>query len=44
MNMTQALAAIEEELEPSPELSELTEFIRRIGDGSSGRQDDRPRH
>ena len=43
MNMTQALAAIEEEIEPTPELNELTEFIRRMGGGSAGRQDDRPR-
>jgi len=43
MNMTQALAAIEEEIESSPELTELTEFIKRMGGGSAGRQDDRPR-
>lgn len=43
LNMTQALTLIEEEIEPNPELNELVEFIKRIHDGSSGRQDDRPR-
>ena len=43
LNVTQALAAIEEEIEPSPELTFLVEFINRINGGSAGRQDDRPR-
>jgi UDP-N-acetylglucosamine acyltransferase len=43
MNTTQALGAIADELEPNPELDYLVEFIKRIGFGSAGRQDDRPR-
>ena len=43
LNVAQALAAIEEDIEPNPELTMLVEFIKRIHDGSSGRQDDRPR-
>lgn len=43
LNMTQALAAIEEEVEPNDELSYLVEFLKRINGGNAGRQDDRPR-
>lgn len=43
LNMTQALEAIADKLESDAELSYLTEFIKRIHDGTSGRQDDRPR-
>ena len=43
LNMTQALTAIEDEIEPNPELNDLVEFLKRIHDGSAGRQDDRPR-
>ena len=43
LNRSQALEAIEEEIQPNPELEYLTEFIKRIHDGSSGRQDDHPR-
>jgi len=43
MNTTQALVAIEEEIEPNPELSLLVEFIQRMSNGNAGRQDDRPR-
>jgi UDP-N-acetylglucosamine acyltransferase len=43
MNMTQALEAIEDEVEKTPELEYLVEFIKRIQNGSSGRQDDLPR-
>lgn len=43
LNVSQALEAIEEELEPNAELNNLVEFIRNIQGGSSGRQNDRPR-
>jgi UDP-N-acetylglucosamine acyltransferase len=43
LNRSQALEAIEEEIQPNPELEYLVEFIKRIHDGSSGRQDDNPR-
>jgi UDP-N-acetylglucosamine acyltransferase len=43
MNRTQALEAIAEELEPNPELDYLVQFIERMKDGTSGRQEDRPR-
>jgi UDP-N-acetylglucosamine acyltransferase len=43
LNRSQALIAIEEEIPPNPELDYLVEFIKRIHDGSSGRQDDNPR-
>jgi UDP-N-acetylglucosamine acyltransferase len=43
LNVSQALEAIEEEIEPNEELSELVIFMRRIKQGSSGRQNDRPR-
>jgi UDP-N-acetylglucosamine acyltransferase len=43
MNFTQALEAIEEEIEKTPELEYLIEFIQRIQSGSSGRQDEAPR-
>ncbi len=43
LNVSQALQAIEEETEPNPDLSYLVEFIKRVHDGSAGRQDDRPR-
>lgn len=43
LNLSQALVAIEEEIEPNEELNYLVEFMKRIGTGSSGRQNDRPR-
>jgi UDP-N-acetylglucosamine acyltransferase len=42
LNVSQALEVIEEEIEPGPDLAYLVEFIKRIHEGSSGRQDDRP--
>lgn len=43
LNVSQALEAIEEEIEPNPDLNYLVEFIKRIHSGTAGRQDDRPR-
>ena len=43
LNVSQALEAIEEEIEPNNELNYLVAFMRNIKEGSSGRQDDRPR-
>lgn len=43
LNVSQALEVIEEEIEPNPDLEYLVEFIKKIHDGSSGRQDDRLR-
>lgn len=44
LNVSQALEIIEEEFpEPDPELSYLVAFMRRIKQGTFGRQDDRPR-
>jgi UDP-N-acetylglucosamine acyltransferase len=43
MNFSQALEAIAEEIEPMPEVAYLTDFIAQIKEGSSGRQNDRPR-
>jgi UDP-N-acetylglucosamine acyltransferase len=43
MNRSQALEAIAEEIDSNPEIDYLTQFIERMKDGSSGRQDDRPR-
>jgi UDP-N-acetylglucosamine acyltransferase len=43
MNVTQALEAIAEEVEPSPAVNLLVDFVRSMRDGSSGRQNDRPR-
>lgn len=43
MNMTQAVEAIEAELEPGPELDYLLDFIRKIRFGSFGRQNGPPR-
>lgn len=42
LNVSQALEAIEEEIEPNDELNYLVAFIRNIKSGSAGRQDDRP--
>lgn len=43
LNLTQALTAIEEEIEPNEELNYVVEFLKRIHGGNAGRQDDRPR-
>lgn len=43
LNRTQALEAIAEELDSNTELDYLVQFIERMKDGTSGRQDDRPR-
>jgi UDP-N-acetylglucosamine acyltransferase len=43
LNVSQALEAIEEEVEPSPEVAHLVEFIKLIGEGGFGRANDRPR-
>jgi UDP-N-acetylglucosamine acyltransferase len=43
MNMSQALEAIESEIEPSPERDYLLEFMSKIRLGSNGRQNDAPR-
>lgn len=43
LNRTQALEAIAEELDSNVELDYLVQFIKRMQDGSSGRQDERPR-
>ncbi len=43
LNVSQALEAIEEEVEPDEEVEYLVAFIQRIKGGSAGRQDDRPR-
>jgi len=43
MNTSQALGAIAEEVESSPELDYLVEFVRKMNNGTAGRQDDRPR-
>ena len=44
MNMSQAVETIEADLEPSPELDYLLDFIRNIRFGTNGRQNDGPRH
>ncbi len=43
LNVSQALEAITEEVEASPELDYLVSFMQQIKEGSSGRQNDRPR-
>ena len=43
LNKTQALEAIEDQIEPNPELDKLIAFIKRMSEGSLGRQDYRPR-
>ena len=44
MNMSQAVETIEADLEPSPELDYLLDFIRSIRFGTNGRQNDGSRH
>jgi UDP-N-acetylglucosamine acyltransferase len=44
MNMSQAVEAIENEVEASPERDYLLDFIRSIRFGSNGRQNDASRH
>ena len=43
LNVTQALEAIEEEVEITPEVAYLVDFIKQIGEGGFGRANDRPR-
>jgi UDP-N-acetylglucosamine acyltransferase len=43
LNVSQALEAIEEEVEPTPEVAHLVEFIKQMGEGGFGRANDRPR-
>jgi UDP-N-acetylglucosamine acyltransferase len=43
LNVSQALETINETIEPNEELNDLVEFMGRIKEGSSGRQNDRPR-
>lgn len=43
LNVSQALEAIEEEVEVNPEVSRLVEFIKQISEGGFGRANDRPR-
>lgn len=43
LNLSQALEAIEEEIEPEESLNYLVDFVKSISNGSSGRQLDRPR-
>ena len=43
LNVTQALEAIAEEVESTPEVAYLVEFITQIGEGGFGRANDRPR-
>jgi UDP-N-acetylglucosamine acyltransferase len=43
LNVTQALEAIEDEVEITPEVAYLVEFIKQIGEGGFGRANDRPR-
>ena len=43
LNVSQALEAIEEEVETNPEVEHLVEFIKQIGEGGFGRANDRPR-
>lgn len=43
LNVSQALEAIEVEIEPNEELNYLVAFMQRIKQGSAGRQNDRPR-
>ena len=43
LNISQALEAIEEEVEATTEVAHLVEFIKQIGEGGFGRANDRPR-
>jgi UDP-N-acetylglucosamine acyltransferase len=43
LNTSQALEAIEREIEPSPELEYLLDFIRSMRSGYAGRQQEAPR-
>jgi UDP-N-acetylglucosamine acyltransferase len=43
LNVSQALEAIEEEVETNPEVEHLVEFIKQMRDGSFLRANDRPR-
>jgi UDP-N-acetylglucosamine acyltransferase len=43
LNVSQALEAIEEEVEATPEVVHLVDFITQIGEGGFGRANDRPR-
>lgn len=43
LNQSQALEAIEEEIEPDEEMTYLMEFMKSISHGNNGRQLDRPR-
>jgi UDP-N-acetylglucosamine acyltransferase len=40
LNVSQALEAIEEEVEATPEVVHLVEFIKQIGEGGFGRAND----
>ncbi|GAB4452026.1 MAG: acyl-ACP--UDP-N-acetylglucosamine O-acyltransferase [Armatimonadaceae bacterium] len=43
LNVSQALEAIEEEVEITPEVAHLVEFIKQVSEGGFGRANDRPR-
>ncbi|MBC8143871.1 MAG: acyl-ACP--UDP-N-acetylglucosamine O-acyltransferase [Armatimonadetes bacterium] len=43
LNITQALEAIEQEIEPEDAVTYLTDFVKNISSGTSGRQLDKPR-
>ena len=43
LNLSQALEAIEEEIEPEEAITYLVDFVKNISNGSSGRQLDKPR-
>jgi UDP-N-acetylglucosamine acyltransferase len=43
LNLSQAIDAIEADIEPSPERDYLLDFVRNIRFGSNGRQNDAPR-
>ena len=43
LNMSQAVEAIDAEIEPGPERDYLLDFVRQIRFGSNGRQNDAPR-
>lgn len=43
LNQSQALEAIEEEIEPEEAITYLVDFVKNISNGSSGRQLDKPR-
>ncbi len=44
LTVSQALEAIDGEIEPGEELAYLVAFMRHIKEGSAGRQNDHPRH